>query len=91
MARPKKKKEEKISPVVVVINFPDHTLKGEGKTVLEAIEAIDPPIKIFTKGTIRITDGVRSLEETWFPVRMKRLFRPLSQGIVAKELEYLMS
>lgn len=85
MARPKKKK------VIFQIKFADTILRGEGNTVLEALAAIDPPLKIFTKGTIQITDGVKSLEETWMPVRMKRLFRPLSQGIVAKELSYLMS
>lgn len=86
-----KKKLKKVSkPVVVQVTFAGNVLKGEGETVLEAIEAITPPIKIFTKGTIKVTSGVKTLEETWMPVRMKRLFRPLSQSIVAKELTYLM-
>jgi len=77
-------------PFVVEIIFPDRTLRGKGKTVLEALETITPPIKIFTKGTVKVSSGEKSVERTWMPSRMKRLFRPLSQEIVAKELTYLM-
>ena len=82
-----KKKAEK---VVVEIIFADKTLRGEGETVLDALESITPPIKIFLKGTIRVSEGDKQFERTWIPKRMRRVFRPLSQAFVAKELTYLL-
>lgn len=82
-----KKKSDKIAIEIV---FADKTLRGNGENMLEAIESIPVPIKVFLKGTIKITQGDKSLERTWMPKRIRRLFRPLSQSTVAKELTYLL-
>lgn len=87
----KKVDKAKKNLFTVDINFVgDSSLRGKGETILEALESITPPVKVFSKGIIRVTDGTKVMEETWMPKRMRRVFRPLSQGFVAKELEYLM-
>lgn len=90
MARKSKKKVEDKDKVTIEINFAGKVLRGEGASIYEAMQAIEKPITIFTKGTIKVVDGDRSVVRTWMPVRMKRFFRPLSQSIVAKELTYLL-
>jgi hypothetical protein len=87
----KKVEKTKKNLFLVDIHFVgDKSLHGEGNTILEAIESITAPVKVFSKGTIRVTDGTLVMQETWMPKRMRRVFRPLSQRFVAKELEYLM-
>lgn len=64
--------------------------KGKGATALEALKSIKPPVKIFTKGDIELTCGKKSMKQTWQPFKVKRLFFPIAQTILSKQLEYLM-
>src|SRR3990167_1351433 len=66
------------------------TLEGSGSTVLDALRKIQAPLKITTKGQLRMTDGQKKVEMTLLPIRIKRLFYPNSQPIIAKQLLFLM-
>ena len=72
------------------ITLAGDTLKGEGVTALEALESITPPVKIFTKGDIELSYGKKKMKQTWQPVKLRRLFFPVAQGILSKQLEYLL-
>lgn len=74
----------------ISINFGDTTLEGRGSSAVEALKAITKPTKISTKGVITISDGTKRAEMTWQPAKLKRLFYPLAQNILAKQLNYLM-
>jgi len=83
-----KKTEEK--SFTVSLSLGDKIYTGYGENTLSALRSIVPPIKIFTKGTITVTDGQKQMKQTWMPVKLKRLFYPLSQPVLAKQLTYLM-
>jgi len=65
-------------------------LKGEGATALEALKSIETPVKIFTKADIELSLGKKKMKQTWQPARVKRLFYPISQVVLSKQLEYLL-
>lgn len=65
-------------------------LKGKGTTALEALQSITKPTKIVTKGEIVLTKGDKEARMTWQPVKLKKLFYPLMQAVLAKQLNYLM-
>jgi hypothetical protein len=81
---------KKVEPYEIKITFADKVLRGEGETMLDALRAIEPPIHIFLKGTIRVRQGDREFTNTYMPVKMRRIFRPLAQNLVAKELSYML-
>jgi hypothetical protein len=82
---------KKVKPVYFFsITFNDKVYEGSGATVLEALEATPIPAKIVTKGLLKLTDGTRKFEEMWMPVKLKRLFQPLVQKVLNKQLECLM-
>jgi len=80
-----KKVEYKIS-----MNFGNETREGKGATVLEALESIEKPVKIVSKTFLKVTDGTRSAETMFTVPRAKRLFYPLAQVYMSKQLELLM-
>ena len=95
----RKKKGKKIVNVDYVIRpptytisltFGDKTIMGIGATVLEALQAMPVPVKIVSKGLLKITNGVKKFEQSWQPSRLKRLFQPLAQRVQAKQLSYLL-
>jgi len=86
----KEVKEKKAPEFVLTIKLADTILKGKGATVIEALKAIKEPVKIFTKADITLTCGKKSMIQTWQPIKVKRLFFPLAQGILCKQLEYLL-
>ena len=89
MAKPRKPK--KVSKgYSFSITFGKDIFSGSGDTALEALQSTPLPIKIISKGTISLTDGTKSMSQTWQPVKIKRLFFPLSQALLAKQLSYLM-
>jgi hypothetical protein len=97
MARPKKEvtetkevKTPKTSAYTLTLTLAGTVHKGTGNTALEALKAIKPPVKIFTKGDVALSHAGKSMMQTWQPIKVKRLFQPLAQGIMAKQLEYLL-
>lgn len=74
----------------ITVNLGDGERTGTGETVLEALQAVHKPVKIFTKTFVTITDGKRTKEMMFMPLRAKRLFYPHAQVYVARELEFLL-
>jgi len=72
------------------LTFGDKVYEGSGATLLEALKAVPVPIKIVSKGLLKVVCGEKKFEQMRMPIRLKRLFRPLSQAIQAKQLAYLM-
>lgn len=90
MATAKKATKTNTPVFTLTIKLANNTLTGTGATVLEALKSIEQPVKIFTKADITLTYGDKSMKQTWQPVKIKRLFFPLAQGILSKQLEYLL-
>lgn len=89
MATPTKK-EAKAPLYNVTLTLAGVQHKGKGATALEALKAVKPPVKIFTKGDIELSYGDKAMKQTWQPNKVKRLFFPLAQGILSKQLERLL-
>lgn len=89
MARPKKIKVEK-KPYLVSLALGDKVFEGSGGTVVEALRSMPVPVKIVSKGLLKLTDGTKKMERMWQPAKLKRLFYPLAQPVLAKQLNYLM-
>lgn len=65
-------------------------VKSEGETVLEALTSLPKPRKITGKTLLSLTDGKRSAERLFMPTQAKRLFYPLAQQYLAKQLTTLL-
>ena len=74
----------------LTLTLADKVLKGKGETVLEALQSIKEPIKVFTKGDIVLKYGNKEMKQTWNPVKVRVMFRKLSQPILAKQFTYLL-
>ena len=82
-----KEKEPKYS---IVLTLGDKTIKATGATALEALQNLDKPLKIVTKGVVTLSEGKRTMSQLLNPVRCKRMFYPLAQVVFAKQFEYLL-
>jgi hypothetical protein len=94
---PTKKKTVKPKPVVseqpsyeIVLVLGDREYRGAGESMLEALKSITPPVKITTKGTLTAVNGTKRMEMVMIVPKVKRLFYPLSQQILAKQLSTLL-
>ncbi len=94
MGRPKKTKptqETAAEPTVTItVRLADKTFVGEGATTLAALQAIEKPDHIKSKGFVTITCGSQKTERFFRPQQMNRLFysSPSLQAIQAKMLCY---
>lgn len=61
---------------------------SKGKTMLEALETLPKPEKIFHKGKLTVK-GKKERSQLIMPPRIKRLFYPLAKVTLAKQLELL--
>lgn len=62
------------------------TIVNSGTTMLEALEGLEKPSKIVTKGTIKVFHGTKEKELFFMPIQMKRVFYPLARVTIAKML-----
>jgi hypothetical protein len=95
MARPKKVKikapeSQEEPPYLFSLSLGNEDYIGRGYTLLDALKAVPVPVKIVSKGLLRITSGAKKFEQMWQPSRIKRIFQPLSQLVQVKMLERLM-
>jgi len=91
MARPKKATTSTTTPVYEIsIDFGDQTVTAEGSTLLEALQSVKRPTKIVGKTFVSITNGDRSAELMYLPMKAKRLFFPNAQVYLAKQLGLLL-
>lgn len=74
----------------VSIDFGSSKAKGEGATLLEALKSIQRPAKIVGKTFLVATYGTKKAERLFMPAQAKRLFYPLSQMYIAKQLGHLL-
>lgn len=87
---PKRSTRPKAFPFVVSIRFGTLTLKGKGATILAALSSIEKPVKITEKTFITVTKGDKVANRMLMPMQAKRLFYPLAQAYMAKQLEHLL-
>jgi hypothetical protein len=83
--------KKKAKPVYeVTIRLGDVTVKGKGDTAYEALSSVKKPIKITGKTFVTLKEGKRTAERMLMPTAAKRLFYPLSQQYLAKQLDFLL-
>lgn len=68
----------------------DIKVTSSGSSVLEALSSLEKPEKINGKAFLVVSEGTRRAERMFMPVACKRLFYPLSQRFLAKQLEFLL-
>lgn len=78
--------EETPSSYRIELRIGDSVVESEAPSMLEALQKLEKPTKIITKGTIKVFHGDNNRELFFMPVQMKRLFYPLAQVTVAKML-----
>lgn len=85
------KKESTPPQFSISITLGTDVYKGEGASPIEALQSIPKPLKIMTKGVVRVSDGVKTKEVLMYPLRLRRLFyNKLFQAIQLKSLCTLM-
>jgi len=67
-----------------------NVIKGNGETMLEAMQALPKPVKITTKGVLTATYGKKSAKQDLTVMRVKRLFFPISQALLSRYLMQLL-
>lgn len=85
------KKTKTVPAYTISIRLGDSTFSGTGATLYDALVSLKKPVKIITKGFITVTDGEKTVELMYMPARLKRLFAPLAQTVVSKQLEILLN
>ena len=67
----------------------DKVYKSKGVSFLEALLALQMPTKIMNKAVLTISDGERSAELDYLPLKTKRLFWKNAQPLLAKQFDIL--
>jgi hypothetical protein len=78
------------SKYTLKLTLGDTTLKSKGDTVIEALEKLPEPDKVFTKGDIELSRGKKHMKITWTPIKVRRLFWKISRSVIAKQFELLL-
>lgn len=83
-------KVEKVKPVTITIKLGDKTYVGVGDTTLKALQAIEKPAKIASKGFVTIEYDGKVTDRFFRPQQMNRIFysSPSLQAIHAKQLSH---
>lgn len=97
MSRPKgsknKKKadvSQKITPAfAITLKLGETTIGSYGASVLEALESLQRPVKIVSKGVLTVQKEDKSWSQTLMPWKIKRYFYPMAQIYLAKQLEFM--
>jgi hypothetical protein len=87
--RPKKIKEPHTHPTEYFLQLEvgGQLYFGDGLSMLEALHNLEQPAKIVTKGVLHIRVGDRKRARPMIIPQMKRLFFPIAQVVIAKQLE----
>lgn len=73
-----------------VVTLGTSTIKSKGESVYEALANLEKPNKVFTKGDIELSYGKLTMNQTWKPEKVRRLFWKLSRPVLAKQFEALL-
>ena len=87
---PKKAISKKSGQYSIAIVLGAETIRGTGDSMLSALKSIPVPVKVTTKGIINLTDGSKKAELVWIVPKIKKLFQPLAQAVLAKQFNYLL-
>ena len=79
---PKTKKEKVFS---LSLALGDKVYKSKGANFLEALKALEMPVKIMSKAILTISDGELSYDLDYLPLKTKRLFWKNAQPLLAKQ------
>lgn len=88
MPRPRKTKETD-SLFHITLKMGEDVYESAGKDALEALRNMKRPQKICVKGVLTLRFEDKTTEYPLPPIRIKRLFYPLAQKVVAKQLGLL--
>ena len=72
----------------MTLKIGDDIHEGKGETVLAALQAIKKPVKIFNKAILSVTDGEKKHARPLTVVQARRLFFPMTQVVISKNLAY---
>lgn len=72
----------------ISLTLGDLQYHGQGASMLEALQTLPKPPKMFLKGIVRISNGVKTRELVYTPTEVKRLFYPIAQKFMAKRFSY---
>lgn len=75
-----------IPQFTLTIKLGSAVMEAKGETILQALSAIPKPDKITTKLFLTVTDGVKKKERMFPPVEAKRLFYPMVQPFISRQL-----
>lgn len=88
MGKPKKVTAPKPSLVKMTLMVGNQKYSSEGETILQALINLKKPDKIMNKAILTVEQDGKTLQQLFFPQRLKRLFyNPTFQVIQAKMLE----
>jgi hypothetical protein len=90
VSKPKKVKTIVTPKFSISMQHGNQTFTGTGETIYDALSTMNVPIKITNKVILRVTDGTKKLEKMYMPVKAKRLFFPLAQRVISKQLSLLL-
>lgn len=79
---------KKVPKFTISLDLGVEHYEGAGETPLAALHSMGKPRKIFLKGVVRISNGTKTRELAYSPLQVKRLFYPVAQKLVAKELGF---
>jgi hypothetical protein len=83
--------ESKVIPAFsIALQLGNEHYSSQGKDAQEAIDKLALPRKIAVKGIMTLTKGDKVKTFALAPIKMKRMFYPLSRFYLAKSFELLM-
>lgn len=72
----------------ITLTVGDLTSQASGDSMLEALQSLEKPLKITTKGVVLLSNGTKERSIVYTPFQLKRMFFPMAQKILAKQFEY---
>ena len=71
------------------LSLGEKVYKSKGDNFLEALQTLEMPTKIMSKAILTISDGERSYDLDYLPLKTKRLFWKNAQPLLAKQFSML--
>jgi len=75
----------------ILVKIGSDVYRSKGDSMLEALENLPQPVKIFQKGILTISTEDKSVDRVLMPMRLKRLWYKISQPVLAKNFEFLLA
>lgn len=75
-----------VSEYTIELNLNGTVTSSTGPTALQALQGLERPLKIVTKGIVTVRHGEKVKQLFFMPPALKRMFYPLAQITYAKML-----